>query len=232
MTTLEERVIEAAEANDARTFAALAIELGGLAKAQELVRTRGTLRRVGGIVQVTTSARPAARSNGCDVLLRSSTSPVAVVLTRYARADLMRQDFGSGIEAGGALLGTFEGTELHITEVTGNGLDSVATSSRLELNVQGFAAIEEAYRGTGIRLLGDWHSHETFHNGTRASEADVRGWAAGLHTRVGAYAGLIVSPANDGDGDMRWLYPSLNAWVARRANGRVIVEPATMIEEA
>jgi hypothetical protein len=72
--------------------------------------------------------------------------------------------------------------------------------------------------------VGDWHVHPP-PGSTVPSDRDMRGWAGAMdRTGIARYAGVIVSPAEQGG----WMYPQFSAWTTRRAGSPSlpVCEPA------
>ena len=103
------------------------------------------------------------------------------------------------------------------------------SGSRPRLDWVDFGDLERTYRDSGRRLIGTWHSHESY-QGARAepSQADHEAWADGLlHSRDDFHIGLIVHPSGPPERAEAWLWPHWSAWVARHdGDGATVIEPA------
>jgi proteasome lid subunit RPN8/RPN11 len=87
--------------------------------------------------------------------------------------------------------------------------------------------------GSGLQLLGDWHSHPR-RGETTPSDTDVRGWSAAYELCADesrwmpSYLGLIVTPARPS-----WPRRAVNltAWVVScDRSGDLVCQPATVRE--
>ena len=176
--------------------------------------------------------------------LRSSQSPVDVVLTRSARKMILDDLFWTtrtdGLEAGGFLWARPSYSwrkQIEVLYASDTG-DAQRTTRSIKLDTAPWAEAERAIedKRLDLTLCGMWHSHADTRD-DRPSDVDLRSWLAALdwnaeRGRSAPFSVGLIYSASPYLGDS-WATPRLSSWVVRRADywGRPgICEPATIRE--
>ena len=124
----------------------------------------------------------------------------AITIAPAARERIATRFFSAtslgGVEIGGALIGVEHGDRLEIVRATGPGARGRHTPTSTCWDIRSVEADAFMRFGRSWRrhLVGDWHSHA--HESADPSDADLRGWVAGLRSveAMGGsrYLGLIA----------------------------------------
>jgi hypothetical protein len=196
----------------------LTAELDWVADGHELVRRfphmfrrdpRDTARKRVSPSQVSRFRAPEVRKRACH----------DVAVTRRVW-NAINEHVGSGLEAGGALLGErAEDGSFLLHDACGPGDNAARTSSEILHDEARYETIAAAYEGTNIRLLGRWHEH--CWGDVQPSEGDLDSWKL-MADKHGEFLTLIAQVPEDPYERMR-----LSAWVT--ANGRTTA--ATIYQE-
>jgi Prokaryotic homologs of the JAB domain len=234
----ESELLEAAARGDELGFARLARSIGGIERAQELVRGGTSVARVGSPGGQTRSMpelrvdgrvpppREAGRGKPRHARTSAGPSPVVsrLLLTRFAERDLreLLYEF-DGDEVGGPMYGEIlsDGTIL-IERVYGPTSSTERSPHHIRIERDHCLDLELP----GQRWVGDWHSHRE--REPRPSQADFEGWRAAVRSELGVYAGVVATVWLEDEDWADWS-PRFSAWVATRDGGCV---PATIEVEA
>lgn len=161
--------------------------------------------------------RSASRSVGLGSGRARGTAPT-VEFTGRALARLLHEirETLDGREACGALFGYRDGDRIVIEDVGPSSPGSFRSTSETAFDLGHAASLERwhARRGSGCRLIGDWHTHP---NGAEPSDADQRAWRAGASLTGGDWVGVIADCSLDQG--FPYFTPELLAWTASRGDG-------------
>jgi JAB domain-containing protein similar to deubiquitination enzymes len=231
--SVEAQLLEAAARGDEARFVRLARSVGGLDRAQEIVRSATSVARVGSPGGQTRSmpeqviddeGPPSSRAGRrTPRSIRTSVGPRRVVeFSEYAWRDLREEvmEF-DGFEFGGGLFGQVgaDGTVL-VERICGPTDWTERSTHGITIERDRMLAIERALPDSW-HWVGDWHTHDE--PITRPSEPDFRGWAAAVRSALGVYVGVIATP--DPRDDWRFDNPTFAAWIVRAGE---LPRPATI----
>jgi integrative and conjugative element protein (TIGR02256 family) len=145
-------------------------------------------------------------------------SSTVAIAERAMRA--ISEEVGSGLEAGGVLIGErgADGSFL-IHDASGPG-GSLRTSGAIRHDFNHYRAVENAYAGTGLRALGVYHEHPS--GSLEPSETDLEAWRlsaemSGDQTFLGVIVGVPENP--------NAFRPWVRAWAVTDG----VCEPVTVI---
>lgn len=171
--------------------------------------------------------KPKRRPDAPPQRRTSGIAPVKVVIHPKAAEQMDRMSFLSrldDLEIGGWLAGTWDGSTLHVTDVTNSS--SLRETHRVGLDYGDVEALKlMSSWGVGFPRVGDFHCHPA--PTANPSPADFQGWESGHASLEHAsadrfepyYVGIIGGRGDRG----RAFY---RAWVVRREGDRLVTEPA------
>jgi len=133
------------------------------------------------------------------------------------------------VETGGFLFSHYgtEGGQVHVCHVSGPAPDSL--HRRCSVTIGRVADVRATFPDFLARQdlihVGSFHTHPD--GDGEPSQADRRAWARMLTPHFPSYVAVIATPGPPGLG---WGAPRFHGWHTFNDGGRVIVEPATIID--
>jgi proteasome lid subunit RPN8/RPN11 len=194
-----------------------------------------------------------------EIDLRSSESPISVVLDEAARrtivdevADWASFTDGESRESGGFLFGRRSDVQsgdwhakatpcVELTFAAYAGENTKRERGSVVLDIDKAHSVERALRRTREHLVGDYHSHPE--GDGEPSPGDLRAWMRSIQMLMGDDPPPTWLLGDEVKRDCwagiivtsssggSWMYPQLHAWVTRWDYAGFICEPATLIEE-